>query len=121
MIGKYVGIGLLMGALSFTWVGCTRLSAQQTSLPDLVDDASGSTATVMYCGSTARYHYFAFRFKTRLPDQFYRVPVDEVSAKGPWPRRLTNRSSKWVALTDGDLSRLIQDAEREPVEFPTVY
>lgn len=101
--------------------GCVQMMAQQEGVSDFVDDASTTTATVLYCGSTKKYHYFCFRHATGLPDSFVRIPLQEVTVKGPWPREFTRKRSRWVVLSDQALARLIREAAQEPVEFPTVY
>lgn len=110
---------MLVAAAAMFASGCVQMMAQQRDVADFVDDASATTATVLYCGSTKKYHYFCFRHATGLPDSFARVPVQEVSLKGP--RKFTRKRSRWVVLSDQALARLIREAAKEPVTFPTVY
>ena len=121
MLKRWVcGVALAAGGVLLV-PGCVQMMSQQESVAGVVGEGSATTATGLYCGSTARDHYFCFRYATGLPGFFVRVPLGEVTVKGPWPRKFTRRRSHWVVLSDQALARLIREAAQEPVTFPTVY
>lgn len=88
---------------------CVAMLSRQNDVEGFATEAEdGITRRVYYCGTRGGMHFFCLK-RGNFPSEYIKIPVSEVSAKGPWPRTFSNREKNWVLLSGSTLRRLEED------------
>lgn len=88
---------------------CVAMLSRQNDIGGFATEAEdGITRRVYYCGTRSGMHFFCLK-RGNFPSEYIKIPVSEVSAKGPWPRSFSNREKNWVLLPASTLHRLEED------------